>query len=72
MSGWDDVAAWFRSLLVDRDDLGPELLVQVDRWLAHDADRDTTIATLFEHVANDVRYTGLEFGLVGYQPYACN
>lgn len=71
LDSWDEVARWFGDLLAARSELGPELESALLGWTEHASDRTATIARIFDHVANDVRYTGLEFGLAGYQPYAC-
>ncbi|WP_221029171.1 DUF3857 domain-containing protein [Actomonas aquatica] len=71
LESWDEVAAWFDGLLQDRSQIGPELTTLLAEWTDDLTDDDAIIRTLFDHVSNDVRYTGLEFGLAGYQPYDC-
>lgn len=71
LDSWDAIAAWYEKLIADRSELGPALERQVDEWTAGLADRRAIIDKLTATVANDVRYTGLEFGLAGYQPHAC-
>jgi|GEM_PF-2820654 len=71
LKSWDDVANWYTHLLGDRSDLGPELKKQVDAWTDHLKERESVIGILQEKVASEVRYTGLEFGIAGYQPNDC-
>ncbi len=68
LAGWQELADWYRGLLAGRDALSPELRAQADEW-SRDAKTPREVATaLHRHVADDVRYTGLEFGIAGYQP----
>lgn len=68
---WDHVASWFHGLASSRSELGDELTAEVDRLTAGLADPDKIVDTLQTAVSGEVRYTGLEFGLAGYQPYPC-
>jgi hypothetical protein len=68
---WDHVASWFYGLASSRSELGTELTAEVDRLTAGLADADKIVDTLQSAVSGEVRYTGLEFGLAGYQPYPC-
>ncbi|MBC8012187.1 MAG: DUF3857 domain-containing protein, partial [Burkholderiales bacterium] len=65
---WDEVAAWYQSLLAGRDTLPPELATLADEWLRDAPDRDAKIAILFSKVADEVRYTSLSLGEGDYQP----
>lgn len=71
LSDWDQVATWFDGLVSGRSELGPELEAALGEWTKGVNGREKLIALLQEKVANDVRYTGLEFGLAGYQPNPC-
>lgn len=68
---WDSVAKWFYGLAAERSELGPDLTAEVDRLTQGLTREDDIVAALHAAVANEVRYTGLEFGLAGYQPYPC-
>jgi tetratricopeptide (TPR) repeat protein/transglutaminase-like putative cysteine protease len=68
---WDEVAAWYAGLLADRGELGTELKAKVDEWTKDDKSPQAILRTLHDHVANEIRYEGLEFGLSGLQPYPC-
>jgi len=69
---WDHVASWFYGLASSRSELGAELTAEVDRLTAGIADPARIVDALQTAVSGEVRYTGLEFGLAGYQPYPCS
>lgn len=69
---WDEVAAWYGGLLEERSDLGDILKAKVDEWTKDAKSPREILTILHDHAANDVRYEGLEFGLSGLQPYACD
>ncbi|HVM63874.1 MAG TPA: DUF3857 and transglutaminase domain-containing protein, partial [Acidimicrobiales bacterium] len=69
---WGAVGRWYGGLLKGRDQLTPALAKQVDTWTKDAANPDAVVNLLFDKVANDVRYTGLELGEADYQPHDCN
>ncbi len=69
---WADVGHWFVDLLKDRDRLTPALAAKVDDWTKEASGSDAVLRILFDKVANDVRYAGLELGDSDYQPHECN
>ncbi len=69
---WDAFADWYRPLIKDRANLKPALAAKVDEWTADAKDEGEIIARLLRRASTDVRYTGLEFGIAGLQPYDCN
>jgi hypothetical protein len=71
IDSWDGVATWFSQLVANRGELGPDLEAKLAEWTAGLTERRALVDRLHEIVANEVRYTGLEFGLAGYQPYPC-
>ena len=68
---WDEFAAWYRELLKKPSDLTRELETQVDEWTAELDDPHEILATLLHKISVGIRYTGLEFGIGGYQPRSC-
>jgi transglutaminase-like putative cysteine protease len=68
---WTAVSNWFSALISSRRDLPEDLREAMGQWLAGVEGEEAIIRELHRHVANDIRYTGLEFGLAGYQPYSC-
>ena len=71
VDSWDQIAAWFTELLQGRNELGPELEKELAGWTKGLTDRRAIVDAVTGKVANEVRYTGLDFGLAGYQPYPC-
>ena len=69
---WDAFANWYRPLLDSRSKLSQQLADKVDSWTEGATDEDEIIVRLLRRAADDVRYTGLEFGIAGLQPYDCN
>jgi transglutaminase-like putative cysteine protease len=72
LTSWDQVGQWFNRLAAGRDQLAPALAAKVDEWTKGVTARDEIVGLLLAHAANDVRYTGLEFGAADYQPHDCN
>ncbi len=71
IDSWDRVAGWFHQLVQDRDELGADLEAKLAEWTQGLTERRAIADKLHTMVASEVRYTGLEFGLAGYQPYPC-
>lgn len=72
IQAWADVGRWFVSLLKDRDLLTPALALKVDEWTKGLSAQDAILGVLFDKVANEVRYAGLELGESDYRPHECN
>jgi hypothetical protein len=68
VESWDRLADWFRGLLAGRGELPAELRAKAREWTAAARTPDEVIRILHRHVADDIRYTGLEFGVAGFQP----
>lgn len=72
MKSWETLAAWYRTLLKGRDVAGKDLAKQVADRTRGMTDPGAILATLLSDASRDVRYTGLEFGAAGLQPYDPN
>lgn len=70
--GWDGIGRWYAGLTEGRSELGPELKAKLDEWAPEGTGREETIRRLLSKVSNEIRYTGLEFGLAALQPRDCN
>jgi tetratricopeptide (TPR) repeat protein len=68
VSSWDDVAAWYSELLKSRSTLTPTIAEKVDLWTRGLDDPREILDSLHRKVADDVRYTGLEFGIGALRP----
>jgi hypothetical protein len=65
---WETFGEWYRKLLKERSEL-PQPLLDLAREWTKDAKTDQDkVQAIVSHVARDVRYTGLEFGLGALQP----
>ena len=69
---WDALNDWYVRLLHESSKPAAGLLAAVEDWTEGLADEEEIAHILHAKVANDVRYTGLEFGIAGLQPYDCN
>jgi tetratricopeptide (TPR) repeat protein/transglutaminase-like putative cysteine protease len=69
---WNGFAAWYGKLLKEHSTLSPKLRSEVDSLTKTAKSPREVIDILTRKVARDVRYTGLEFGLAGFQPADCN
>ncbi|MGH8046571.1 MAG: DUF3857 domain-containing protein, partial [Chthoniobacterales bacterium] len=69
---WDAFAAWYGRLLSERSKLNPKLAAEVAALTKNAKSPREVIDILTRKVSRDVRYTGLEFGLAGFQPADCN
>lgn len=68
---WKTVADWFNGLTASRREIPEALEAEVAKWIEGLEDQEQILRTIHRHIAQDIRYTGLEFGLAGYQPYSC-
>jgi hypothetical protein len=65
---WETFGNWYRALLKERSTLPEPLLSLANEWTRGAKTEADKIKAVLTHVARDVRYTGLEFGLGGLQP----
>ena len=69
LSSWDQVARWYHSLA--REALKPDDRVKraVKAIVKGARDRDEAIRRIYDFVAQNIRYVGMEFGINGYKPH---
>ncbi|MBK1830865.1 DUF3857 domain-containing protein [Verrucomicrobiaceae bacterium R5-34] len=72
LESWETFGQWYRKLIQPQQQLSEKLQGLADEWTKDAKSRDEVIRILFQRVANDVRYTGLEFGISGLKPYSCD
>ncbi len=65
---WDQVARWYAALLASRNSLTPDLAKRVDEWTRGLDNPRRVLEVLLAKVADEVRYTGLEFGMGALRP----
>ncbi|MFT3831620.1 MAG: DUF3857 domain-containing transglutaminase family protein [Opitutaceae bacterium] len=72
LRSWDDLARWYAAQVEKASAVGPELAAAVDRATKGLKKREEIVEALLRLAAEEVRYTGLEFGLAGYCPHSCD
>ncbi|MFT5129137.1 MAG: tetratricopeptide (TPR) repeat protein, partial [Rhodothermales bacterium] len=68
---WDAFAGWYRGLLKKPSKLPRALELELDEWTDGVTEPLQVLELLLQKVSVGVRYTGLEFGIGGYQPRNC-
>ncbi len=68
VASWDDLAVWYGELLKSRNSLAPEITNEINIWTEGLTDEHEILEVLHRKVADDVRYTGLEFGIGALRP----
>ncbi|HLP00660.1 MAG TPA: DUF3857 domain-containing protein [Opitutaceae bacterium] len=72
LRSWDDLARWYAEQVEKASTVGPELASAIDRATKGLKKREEIVEALLRLAAEEVRYTGLEFGLAGYCPHSCD
>ena len=72
LKNWDAFGAWYTNLLKGRDQVRDKLAAEVATKTKGLGGQDAIVAALLKDAAGEVRYTGLEFGVAGLQPYDPN
>lgn len=67
---WETLGDWYRSLLLERSELTEAMTARARGWARAADTAQEKAAAILGHVARDIRYTGLEFGLGALQPRA--
>ena len=70
-NSWDQLSQWYSQKLKESSNLGDDLLKEAEQWIGEEKNPRRIVEILLEKISLDVRYTGLEFGLSGLQPYTC-
>lgn len=69
LKDWKEFVDWYRPLAEKRFVLGKKLEAEVTRWTEKAASPQEILQILHSHVADDVRYVGLEFGSCDIEPH---
>ncbi len=72
IGSWDAVDRWYRQMLNGRNLIRPPLAAEIRKWTAGKTTRLQKVEAIFQKIADNVRYVGLEFGSADYQPHDCN
>ena len=66
---WDAVGAWYRALETGRTVADPEIKAKVAELVAGKATTDDKIRAIYNYVATNIRYIGVDLGVGRYQPH---
>jgi tetratricopeptide (TPR) repeat protein len=66
---WDEVARWFNDLIADKRKASPEIGQKVEELTGGLEDLNDKIRAIYDFVASEIRYVGLELGEGTYQPH---
>ena len=66
---WQDIGAWFRGLVGDRDKASAEIRQRVAELVPAGASKLAAMRALASFVQRDIRYVAIELGIGGYQPH---
>ena len=69
LSSWDQVARWYQSLAQEAlkpDDRVKKTVAEITRGARS---REEAIRRIYDFVAQNIRYVGMEFGINGYKPH---
>lgn len=67
---WETMGTWYRGLLKERSTLTEPLKDLAKQWTKDCKTDAEKVEAVLSHIAREVRYTGLEFGLGALQPRA--
>jgi tetratricopeptide (TPR) repeat protein/transglutaminase-like putative cysteine protease len=70
LRSWDELGQWFRSLLVPRAAVTPEIKAKADEFTRNAKSDAEKIQALYNYVSTKFRYIGISLGIGRYQPHA--
>jgi hypothetical protein len=70
VSAWDDVSRWFYQLSSIQMESDEDIKGKVDELTRNKETDEEKITAIYNFVASEIRYVGLEFGMGGYQPHS--
>ncbi|NLM98360.1 MAG: DUF3857 and transglutaminase domain-containing protein [Halanaerobiaceae bacterium] len=66
---WKEFNDWYRGLITDQYKINDTILRKIEELTAGLDTEEEKIRALYNYVAGDFRYVGLEFGIDGYKPH---
>ena len=66
---WQNIGAWFNSLLKDRDILPEETVSKLNGLISKAKDDYEKIAMLYKYMQDKTRYVSIQIGIGGWQPF---
>ncbi|MEO2068287.1 MAG: DUF3857 domain-containing protein [Desulfurobacteriaceae bacterium] len=70
IENWDKVAKWYSELAKEALKPSPEIEKLVQELVKDKKTRKEKIQTIYNFVAQNIRYVGMEFGINGYKPHS--
>ncbi|MFO8052536.1 MAG: DUF3857 domain-containing protein [Candidatus Omnitrophota bacterium] len=71
-SSWHDIYNWWSSLYADRLKTTDEMDKLLEELIKGKETNQEKARAIYEYVAKDIRYVGVEYGDSGYQPHSAN
>ncbi|MDD5430559.1 MAG: DUF3857 domain-containing protein, partial [Candidatus Omnitrophica bacterium] len=69
-SSWGQIYTWWKSLYKGKLDLGKDALAAVEGLIKGKADDYQKAKSIYEFVAQNIRYVAIEYGDSGYEPHS--
>lgn len=69
LKSWNQLAQWYYTLIREQDHITPEIQKQTEQLLSGTKDRREKIQRLYEYVAENIRYIGIELGIWAIKPH---
>ena len=70
-TSWQNFHDWYHPLLEERSQIDQKLKDELKELTKGLKSKKDIIAKIYQKVSTKIRYTGLEFGIAGYQPHDC-
>lgn len=70
LNSWEQLARWYYTLIREQDHATPEMQKKTEQLLSGVRNRREKIRRLYEYVATNVRYVGIELGIWAIKPHA--
>jgi len=69
LKSWNQLALWYYTLIREQDHITPEIQKQTEQLLSGTKNRREKIRRLYEYVAENIRYIGIELGIWAIKPH---
>ncbi len=66
---WQEFSDWYSSLITDQYKLDGAIRDKINELTANGKLREDKVKALYNYVATNIRYVGLEFGIDGFKPH---
>ncbi len=72
LDSWDKLVTWYATLIREQDTMTTAIQAKTDELLRGTRNRAEKIKRLYEYVATQIRYLGLELGIWAIKPYSAD